>query len=86
MQSRLTITHADKIGELQISLLIAGQLVEQCPWTLTLIGKYFHLDLYIGLEHFSIEPVPETSDFKASPCPGKGQSNPSYKRKLALVS
>jgi hypothetical protein len=86
MQYRLTITHADKIGKPQSSLLTSRELVEQCPWTETLIGEYFHLDLYIGLEHFSIEPVPEASDFESDPCPGQGQSNRSFRRKLALVS
>jgi hypothetical protein len=85
MQYRLTITNADEIGEPQISLITGGELVDQCPWTATLIGEYFHMDLYIGLEHFSIEPVPEESDFKSDPCPGKGQSNRSFKRELAAV-
>jgi len=86
MQYRLTIANADEIGEAKVTLLTAGDLVDQCPWTATLIGEYFHMDLYIGLEHFSIEPVPEASDFENAPCPGHGQSNRSSRREMALVS
>jgi hypothetical protein len=86
MQYRLTITSADAIGEPKVNLLTGGDLVDQCPWTATLIGEYFHMDLYIGLEHFCIEPVPEASDFEGSSCPGQGQSNRSSRRELASVN
>ncbi len=86
MQYRLTIANADEIGEAKVTLLSAGDLVDQCPWTATLIGEYFHMDLYIGLEHFSIEPVPEASDYESVPSPGQGQSNHSFKREFASVN
>ncbi len=86
MQYRLTIANADEIGEAKVTLLTAGDLVDQCPWTATLIGEYFHMDLYIGLEHFSIEPVPEASDYESVPSPDQGQSNRSSRREMVLVS
>jgi hypothetical protein len=86
MQYRLTINHADEIGEPKITLLTGRELIEQCPWTATLIGEFFHLDLYIGLEHFSIEPVPEASDYESVPSPGQGQSNRSSRREMASVN